>query len=138
MMKYSIFMATLYMIPNIYWIYKHWISTIGFNTVSGYFKITKIWPSSIMRAWFKRKNQLLRIEGNNSFKDLLIKMYFSRAVLSKDLRNLENLNKVHVCEFLLWKNVVLKPFKWISVSCPKQVNQLLCFVPKHSINGTQI
>ena len=38
-------------------------------------------------------------------KDLLIKIQFSRAVLSKDLRILESLNKGHVWEFLLWKTL---------------------------------
>ena len=46
-------------------------------------------------------NQLLKIEGNNSFKDLLIKMQFSRAVLSNDLRLLATLNKGPAWEFLL-------------------------------------
>ena len=54
--------------------------------VRGYFKITK--------------NQLLKIEGNNPFKDLLIKLQFSRAVLSKDFF-LDILNEGPVWEFLL-------------------------------------
>ena len=41
------------------------------------------------------------IEGNNSFQDLLIKVQLSRAVLSKNLRILDILNKGHVWEFLL-------------------------------------
>ena len=41
------------------------------------------------------------IEGNNPFQDLLIKIQFSRAVLSKDLRILDTLNKGPVWEFIL-------------------------------------
>ena len=42
-------------------------------------------------------NQSLKIEGNNSFKDLLIKMQFSRAVLSKDLKISDTWNKGLAC-----------------------------------------
>ena len=45
-------------------------------------------------------NQLLKIEGNNSFKDLLIKMQFSRAVLSKELKMLDSLNKGPIISIL--------------------------------------
>ena len=83
-MKYDILMATLQVIPDIYCIYKPWISTIGFRTVKGYFKITKILPSSIMRC---------ESGGNNTFKDLLIKMQFSKPVLLRHLRILGFLNK---------------------------------------------
>ena len=38
-------------------------------------------------------NQLLKTDGSNPFKDLQVKMQFPRAVLSKDLRILESLNK---------------------------------------------
>ena len=50
-------------------------------------------------------NQLLKIEGDNPFEDLLITdlliMQFSRAVLSKDLRILDTFNKGPEWEFLL-------------------------------------
>ena len=55
-----------------------------------------------MRLQLKRKfDQFLKIEGNDSCKDLLIKIQFSRAVLSKDCRILDTLNKGPVWEFLL-------------------------------------
>ena len=57
----------------------------------------------------------MKIQGNNPFKDLLMKMQFSRAVLLKDLRILGTLSKEPVWEFLFWKNVILRNFfcnKW--------------------------
>ena len=41
-MKCGIFVATLELIPNIYCIYKHWISTMGLSTFRQYVKISKI------------------------------------------------------------------------------------------------
>ena len=67
-------------------------------------------------------NQLFKIEGNNHFKDLLIKILFSRAVLSQDLRILDNLNKGPV--FLLWKNIILREFfcnKWGLLKKPNEL-----------------
>ena len=55
-------------------------------------------------------NQLQKIEGSNTFKDLLIKMRFPRAALLKDLRILDILNKGPVWEFLLRKNIILRFF----------------------------
>ena len=34
----------------IYCVYNYWISTIDFSTARGYFMITEIWPSRIMKA----------------------------------------------------------------------------------------
>lgn len=46
-------------------------------------------------------NKVLNTGGNNSFKDLPMKMQVSSVVLSKDLRTLKSLNKLRVWEFLL-------------------------------------
>ena len=46
-----------------------------------------------MPILYYESNQLLKIDARKHFKDLLIKMQFSRAVLSNDLRILESLNK---------------------------------------------
>ena len=62
-----------------------------------------------MRCDSKTKlNQLLKIEGDNPFEDLLITMQFSRAVLSKDLRILDTFNKGPEWEFLLSKDIILR------------------------------
>ena len=60
-----------------------------------------ILPPSTMRFGSKTNlNQLLKTGSNNTFKDLLIKMQFSKPALSRDLRILESLNKEPVWEFL--------------------------------------
>ena len=82
----EILMETLWVIPNIFYIYNHWISTIGFSSVKEYFNITKIRLSSIMRVRLKRKFKP-DIEDkwqNNHFKYFLIKMQFSRASYQKN------------------------------------------------------
>ena len=82
----EILMETLWVIPNIFCIYNHWISTIGFSSVKEYFNITKIRLSSIMRVRLKRKFKP-DIEDkwqNNHFKYFLIKMQFSRAYYQKN------------------------------------------------------
>lgn len=44
-------------------------------------------------------NKVLNTGGNNSFKDLPMKMQVSSVVLSKDLRTLKSLNKLRVGNF---------------------------------------
>ena len=41
-MKYNILMEAIQVIPNIYCLYEHSISIIGFSMVRGYFKVIKI------------------------------------------------------------------------------------------------
>ena len=52
----------------------------------------------------------MKTGGNNPFKDLLIKMQFSWAFLSKDLRILGTSKKGPVWEFLLWKNIIRRDY----------------------------
>ena len=54
--------------------------------VKGYFKVTKICLSSIMRERDSKRNldKLSKTGGNIPFHDLLTKMQFSRAVLLND------------------------------------------------------
>ena len=57
----------------------------------------------------------MKIEDIKPFKDLLIKMEFSRAVLSKALKILDTLNIGPVWNYLIWKNIILRDFfcnKW--------------------------
>ena len=100
--KYNILMAIFQVIPNIYWVYKHILRNLIFDHL-------------ILRNCASREslNQLLKIEGNNTFKDLLTKKQFPRAVLSKDFWILGSLNKEPVWEFLVWKNIILRTFSVI-------------------------
>ena len=51
--------------------------------VKGYCKITKTLPSIIMKCDSKKfLNQLLKTGDNNAFKDLPIKMQFSKSLWS--------------------------------------------------------
>ena len=103
LVKHDILMVTLQVISNTYWIYRHWISTVGFSALRKYLKITKIWTFSMMRVCIKREFETaIEAGSNNPFKCLLITMQFSRAVLSKGLRILNSLNKESVWEFLFW------------------------------------
>ena len=76
--------------------------------VREYFKITKISLSSIMRVSLKRKFELVTEDRRQKlFQNLLIKTQLLRAVLSKELKILDTLNRGHVSEFLLAKNIIL-------------------------------
>ena len=76
--------------------------------VREYFKITKISLSSIMRVLLKRKFELVTEDRRQKlFQNLLMKTQLLRAVLSKELKILDTLNRGHVSEFLLAKNIIL-------------------------------
>ena len=68
---------------------------IGFSSGRRYFRITKFYPSSIVRMRLKRRFE----PAIQNRWHLLIKVQFSRAVSSKDLRKVELLNKGPVWEF---------------------------------------
>ena len=81
--------------------------TIGFSSAGVYFKVNKVCPYGIIRV---RKAVSLNTKDTNPFKDLLIKILFLRAALSKDLRILEPLNKRLVWECRLLKEQYPKEF----------------------------
>lgn len=70
------------LIPNICFIYMNWAFTVSFSSVWRCFKITKTCSSSIVKVRLKENlNQQLKTDNSNHFKDLLINMQFSRAIL---------------------------------------------------------
>ena len=96
---------------------------IGFSSGRRYFRITKFYPSSIVRM--RRFEPAIQNRWH-----LLIKMQFSRAVSSKDLRKVELLNKGPVWEFRAWKDILRKFFSNIW----NLLSEAAFYAQKHSIN----
>lgn len=82
----------------------------GFSVLKGNLKVMKICSSCIIRVWFKWKFEAAAEKWwQSSF--FLIKMKFSRAVLSKDFRIFfKSQNKSPVWEFWLIGKIILGLF----------------------------